>query len=466
MTLTISSCRGVVCLTLGEQAREVVSCLELKAVLSREQYQALEDLPFKKIAERTIEGKNVPAFCVSKEASTEGFQLRIECAFFAGVDWVIPGGLSIRVLPKLTAKQVVDMPTMLATALSASQDISLFKGLLTILPREKPVPDAQDCERLLLFVAAAYLKVVRRIVRKGLQQSFRTEDAVLRYRIKGKLRVSETLLGMRMGDPFARTVCAPQRFDEDSPVNRFLKAVLKRVLTYLTLQVNPFHASRRVFIEEATWLLRAFRNVSDLQAWTERSVPTAVNPVFKDYVAAVNLGRRFMRFLGLGAFRAEDLQSIVPYWIDMAQLFELFVHAGLGRNPAVRCIEYHRNLKVGGIPDYLLEVDASKAPFGCCVADAKYKPVYEMSDAILSDARQVSGYSRLKEVIGWMLAHGFPNGRNIVPCLLIYPNQSNGGDGIDFNKLEPLVYWEGFWKLGIRLPIETSGDSQNPAGQA
>ena len=80
-------------------------------------------------------------------------------------------------------------------------------------------------------------------MRKGLLKSFRTEEEIFRYRVKGKLRVSDTLRKMRFGDPFARAVCSPQSFDDDTPANRFLKLVLRRM--HLVLAARSGTRKRR-----------------------------------------------------------------------------------------------------------------------------------------------------------------------------------------------------------------------------
>ena len=218
-----------------------ISATELKTVLDDASYLHLERHPFGPLPEyeRRVRTDAEPAFTVYKMAADDGFAIQVRASYFIGVDWVIPGAVSILVLPKV---ERLDMPAMLKRVLGVADAVKEFDGLLSVRHWEKPIPDAEDCDRFLLFVAAAFLKITQRIVRKGLLKSFRTEEEIFRYRVKGKLRVSDTLRKMRFGDPFARAVCSPQSFDDDTPANRFLKLVLRRMHSVLAARSKALGA--------------------------------------------------------------------------------------------------------------------------------------------------------------------------------------------------------------------------------
>lgn len=444
----------MICLTTQEhKTTEPISAMELRAVLDDAAYQRLEKYPCGSLPEyeRRIRTDAQPAFSVLKVAAGDSFAVRVQASYFVGVDWVFPGAVSIRVLPKV---EQIDMPVMLERVLEVDETVKEFDGLLSIRQREKPIPDAEDCDRFLLFVAAAFLKITRRIVRKGLLKSFRTEEEIFRYRVKGKLHVSNTLRKMRFGDPFARAVCSPQSFDADTPANRFLKLVLRRMYTVLATRAKALGSVGRTLADEAARLLRAFGEVNDIRTWRSSEAPPVVNPIFTEYTAAFQLGRKFLLLEGIGAFEKTEHEPrrILPYWIDMAQLFELYVLADLRGNAAVRDAQYHQHFKPGGIPDFLVALQGHELPFKCCVADAKYKPNYADDELYMDDARQLSGYGRVKKVIDWMSARGHSDRKHIVPCLIIHPDQSSENKHIDFSKLKRLKHWEDFWKIGIQIP--------------
>ena len=437
-----------------------ISAKELRAVLDDTAYRRIEAHPCGLLFEKKLKPNAEPAFTVSKVQDGADFWLRVDCAYFIGIDWVFENAVSIRVVPKVSD---VDAPAILERVLGVAESVKELEGLLCVDLNGKPVPEAHDCNRLLLFIAAAFLKIVQRIVRKGLLKTFRTEETTYRYRVKGRLRVSETLRQMRTSDPFARTACSPQRFDADSPANRFLKLVLRRMNSVLSAQTMALGSAERLFAGESARLLRAFGEVGDLSTWHKGAALPSVNPIFSEYVAALKLGRKFLMLEGLGAFEPhpnKEPQRVVPYWIDMAQLFELYVLAALRENALTEDVRYHRTFKVGGQPDFLLTLGGTEAPFTCCVADAKYKSKYAEKELDLDDARQLAGYGRLKSVIDWATERGRGERNHIIPCLIIYPNAAAQSEQIDFSKLEALKHWEDFWKVGLRLPTFPSvGDA-------
>ena len=430
-----------------------INAMELRAVLDDATYRRLEKYPCGSLPEyeRRIRAGAEPAFSLHKVAAGDSFAVQVQASYFVGVDWVFPDAVSIRVLPKV---ERIDMPAMLKRVLEVADAVKELDGLLCVRQREKPIPDAEDCDRFLLFVAAAFLKISRRIVRKGLLKSFRTEEEIFRYRVKGKFRVSDTLRKMRFGDPFARSVCSPQSFDADTPANRFLKLVLRRMHAVLAARAKALGSVGRILADEAARLLRAFDVVSDIRTWRSSETTPVVNPLFTEYTAALQLGRKFLLHKGIGAFEKAEREPrrILPYWIDMAQLFELYVLADLRGNAAVRDVQYHRLFKPGGEPDFLVDLQGPEIPFKCCVADAKYKPKYVDDELYKDDARQLSGYGRVTKVIDWMSTRGHSNRKHIIPCLIIHPDQSSEDKHVDFSKLRPLKHWEDFWKIGIQIP--------------
>lgn len=428
-----------------------ISAEVLRAVLDDATYRRIAEQDFGKIFERMVKLNAEPAFTVIKIRAGESFVLQVQCSYFVGVDWVFRDAISIQVLPKI---EDLDMPVILERVISTVDAIKEFDDLITIQHGKKPIPGAQDCDRFLLFIAAAFLQITRRIVRKGLLNTFRTEEVILQYRVKGRLRVSDTLRQMRLGDPFARAICSPQRFDADSQANRFLKFILRRMHALLSTHSKALGSSGRILTSEAARLLRAFGEVSDTRTWRQGEAVPVVNPLYSEYDAAFKFGRKFLLQEGIGAFKKSNQDSgrIVPYWIDMSQLFELYVFADLLGNKSVRDILYHRNFRPGGQPDFLIHLQGAGLPFKCCVADTKYKPRYMDQELNLNDARQVAGYGRLRKVVEWMFERGLSHHKHIVPCLIVHPDHSSKNKHVDFTKLQSLQHWEDFWKIGISLP--------------
>ncbi len=88
------------------------------------------------------------------------------------------------------------------------------------------------------------------------------------------------------------------------------------------------------------------------------------------------------------------------------------------------------------------------------VIDAKYKPRY-LYTAVLEDARQLSGYSRMHKVYDDLKY----SKDKIIDCLIIYPNQGSNND--DLSNFDTLIKdpnssireYVNFFKIGIKLPV-------------
>ena len=64
------------------------------------------------------------------------------------------------------------MPAMLKRVLGVADAVKEFDGLLSVRHWEKPIPDAEDCDRFLLFVAAAFLKITSALCAKVCSSPF------------------------------------------------------------------------------------------------------------------------------------------------------------------------------------------------------------------------------------------------------------------------------------------------------
>lgn len=85
------------------------------------------------------------------------------------------------------------------------------------------------------------------------------------------------------------------------------------------------------------------------------------------------------------------------------------------------------------------------------VIDTKYKPSYVDYAISKKDARQLSGYSRLKKVRKDLEV----SKNELVKCLVIYSNphtEETTSSTLNFDVLEEDGNYEGFYKLGVSLP--------------
>jgi len=132
----------------------------------------------------------------------------------------------------------------------------------------------------------------------------------------------------------------------------------------------------------------------------------------------------------------------------MTKLFELYVFKKLREEFSVRKeIIYHKKFQ-GLEPDYLLNSNTRGVKM---IIDAKYKPKYKENNIYLNDARQLSGYARLKSIYKEL---GLEGNNELIDCLIVYSDQSLEDKPFReslINKVEDNKYLRLF-KVGIKLP--------------
>lgn len=381
--------------------------------------------------------------------------IKISTTYFVGVDWLIPGILAIRVIPKLDNKLYqIDILKMLQQALLGAQSTPEIEDLLTIHLRQRSIDDSNNTPELLLFLITEFLHICTNIVQKGLRNDFYSKTEQLRYKVKGKILLSRTIANLRPGTESTFT-CETQNFGIDIPINRFLKHVLKTCIDYLENQCS-------LQFDELICLARkslpAFSMVGD-EIDIKKIKPIKSNPIFRDYKTAVDIGKKILSTESIGYNKTK--KTTPPYWINMAKLFELYVLGKLRSSPSnIFRIEYQKHINYQ-IPDFLCQ--SNNTIFDCFIADAKYKPKYSEISILMTDARQLAGYARLVGVMKLFSRWGKTGDPLKIPCLIIYSNQSSGNGGpLDLTKAEKIPAYSDFYKIGIKLPereIKTTNDA-------
>lgn len=137
-----------------------------------------------------------------------------------------------------------------------------------------------------------------------------------------------------------------------------------------------------------------------------------------------------------------------PFWINMPQLFELYVYSKMIEHN----IEFKKEIQFqfstyGNALDILVS-----HPEYQMVIDAKYKLKYQ-NGHLHQDIRQVAGYARLNKVRTELK---IKDDRNI-PCLIIYPDMVNGVDDFSLinirNSKRSIKAYYNVYKLGVKLPV-------------
>lgn len=389
----------------------------------------------------------LPCFSISR--NEDKFTLKTN--YFIGVDWIEKNNSAVYVAPKLNTKnsedvlveslKEIDYLKMLFNCLEHS-DVSKVIDELFIIKWDEPeiiIHQKQDLLTPLLVVE--FLGILKTIVRKGLKKSYYKVERNLNGRIKGKVLVGKTIKNNILKNKNLNTICAFEEFGLNNKENKLLKKALLFVKQYLPSYSNIYTNN---FLEDVlNYITPAFEEVSSKIELNEIKT-LKHNAFYKEYEKAIELAQLILKRFGYNISNIEKQEiSTPPFWIDMSNLFELYV-LGLLKDRFQNQVKYHFT-HYGNELDFILKSDSYKI-----VIDAKYKPKYSRRKDD-TDIRQVSGYARLKKVYKF-LEKTYPDS---IDCLIIYPDQENGFTNLENVQLlkNRIASYFGVYKVGVKLPI-------------
>lgn len=368
--------------------------------------------------------------------------------YFVGVDWLVPEKAAIYIEPKLNDTRQVDFLGMLLQSLEASENLEHLEGLFHV-EYDQPwiqIPESKDWLSPLLIVQ--FLKLVQKIVQKGLKKSYYRVTENLNSRVKGKILVSRQIKENLVKNRLTKTVCNYQEYGVNTVENQFLKLVLAFVTSYISQKRHVFNPAQNIALQHMLHYCQpAFEQVDILKDKHQR-FQVNKNVFYKEYEQALKIGGYLLKRYSFNINKISQTHAATPpFWVDMSKVFELYVFGQLKKLfPAPDSVTYHDKYRGGKETDILLRDDGHK-----CVIDCKYKPQYQDHSPSLDDKRQLAGYTRLKRVYDKL---GVPY-HEIVKGLIIYSHQSCE----DTIKKENILNAETrigeyveFYKLGVSLP--------------
>ena len=436
---------------------------ELPTTASRQLHEAIESLCGKETYQQYACGKSSdqndpPALRIQAKKQGEKVGLIVETSDFVGFSWVIPGLLGVRVDPKLNDEtRRIDTLCMLRNALLERVNLEHLYGLVEIKFNTPPLADMKDSEGLGLFLAAMYLSLLEKIARKGLRMQFYVKEEVFSRKIKGKIIFSPTVASRRTPRLSHRLHCRYQEFSVDSLENRILKCALRVLMRFLQQSIHLQKESEELF-KKACPLLRAFELVSDVSVNVNEigQISRSMNPVFRDHSVALGLAEKILRMESIGWNDTSKKGAIPEHWIYMPKLFELYVYSKLRASLPPNTVIHYQFERRWQYLDFLCCLKHNMtppAPPRFFIADAKYKPRYAKGNSgMVNDLRQLSGYARISGVLDEFQRQGWENRNLILPCLIIYSDQNLESEELDWARLKPILGWEAFFKIGLRLP--------------
>ncbi|WP_316851592.1 5-methylcytosine restriction system specificity protein McrC [Pedobacter agri] len=377
-------------------------------------------------------------------------------SYFVGVHWLIENHLPVFIEPKFDVKgkdYLLDYNRMLLSAFQHSDSLAHLSELLHVDFEQSPILIKQQDDLLSPLLIAQYLQVLKRLVRKGLRNSYYRVSENLHGKVKGKILVAQTMRENHLRNKFLDSKCSYEVFGPDSLENRILKKALSFSIHSLeglkTVQTGLGELESIIrYVKPAFFAVGDQVDSSSIKAFRS-------NALFNEYSEALRLAGLILKRFGYSINKTTTQQvQTPPFWIDMSKLFELHLLSQLKKIfPEKQEVRYQENVNKR-ILDYLLCSKDGKIKM---VIDAKYKDYSEKSSLDIEDIRQVSAYARMTGVykrLG-LMENGQPLNQTI-DCLIVYPDLENGLEEITRKNIHDDLKSTSYFKLytlGLKLPI-------------
>ena len=339
----------------------------------------------------------------------------------------------------------IDFMKMFSKCLSYSSIIKDFDKIYSI-NFEEPAIDYKAnklIKGLDALTSIHFLRMLELELHNGLKRNFIRKEENLNSKIKGKIDFSNHINKNIMTARNDRVYCSYFDYDINCLENRILKKALKICYSNIGSIYNSFSC------------MSFFAEVSDELHFHELH-NIKLNPLYKKYKLLIKLA---INIIKLKRYKDSSKENYAPpFYIDMSLLFEKYVYALLMDSLKYKAeILYQSSfLHKAFILDFIIKGNECNY-----IADTKYKRIYndnftekDKIKNIISDIRQLSGYSRIKKVVEhFKNDKEYSNSDNYVPnCLIIYPSDDSNNININFNQIEEISYFVKFYKLGIYLP--------------
>lgn len=403
----------------------VGSNIEIPEVLFRKEHNGLDS--------------SMPCFTFKMKEEDEN-NYSFKAGYFIGVDWVEPNTTALYIAPKLNKQEKeIDFIAMLFSSLRHSEIAKEINELFEVKWDDPVIEIEQKQDLLTPFLVVEFLALLKLIVRKGLKKSYYPVEKNLNSRVKGKIQVGKTIKHNLVQNKNLHTYCSYDEFGLDNKENRLLKKALSFVKRYLPKYTK---LTNNIELQNTfNFINPAFHSVSDVIELNEIK-QSKKNAFYKEYEPAIRLAKLILKRFGYNISNTvKDKVQTPPFWIDMSKLFELYV-LGLLKDRFQNQVQFQCRFN-GNEIDYLLKDNYNM------VIDAKYKSIY-IHGMHNEDIRQLSGYARLEKVYEYL---GIDK-KNIIDCLIIYPDQDNGHDklnDVDLKAVE-IDHYFNIYKVGLKLP--------------
>jgi len=433
---------------------------------------SLLDVDFEKYSLITSKAFNTSSYRFLFEKKENTYEIKAD--YCIGIDWLGNTGKYIYVEPKINNINIqcfkqeldnednslsieksqflnkpyeLDYLKMLLQVTSVTESNLEVKDLVQIDWDTQQIAIEQKDDKLTPFLIIRFLQTLKVIAKKGLKKSYYKVRENLNNRVKGKIVVRQHIKQNVFKNKLTTTYCEYQVFGEDHSENRFLKKVLKFVISYVENNKILLAHNYNLIQQTIGYCRPIFDLISDDLKETELK-HIKYNPFYREYKDALQIGNHILKRFAYNITQtSEQKLTTPPFWIDMPRLFELYIFNKMIEQNNSSKKEIHYQLSTYG---NALDILVSHVDFQM-VIDAKYKLHYN-NGHLHQDIRQVAGYARLNKVREKLK---ITDDRNI-DCLIIYPDMENGEtdlslENINLKKQEIKAYHK-VYKLGVKLP--------------
>jgi 5-methylcytosine-specific restriction enzyme subunit McrC len=366
--------------------------------------------------------------------------------YYIGTDWLIKNDVAVYVEPKLNDEvQQTDYLKMLFSCLRHS-DVAIHSNNIYEIKFEDPFIEIEQKQDILTpLLVVQFLQLLKTIVRKGLKKSYYKVEYNLNSKIKGKVKVAQTIKQNIIRNKPANTFCQFDEFGFNNIENR----ILKRTLIFVQKYISFFPDYSKMVLPVVNYCLPAFREIDEnIDLKTLKGITH--NIFYKEYKEALHISSLILKRFGYNIkeidLHKNKIVKVPPFWIDMPKLFELYV-LGMLKD------KYFNNIKFQiqgtfGQPDFVFVTDNEKI-----IIDTKYKRKYQHEKYQAEDIRQLSGYARDTGILSKLGCISTEDQNKVIDCLIIYPDQTASEKLADDLKEKPIIGFTRFYKMAIKLPI-------------
>ncbi len=321
----------------------------------------------------------------------------------------------------------------------------------------------EDFSDFLIFIVLYYMDVLYKLLRRGLQRSYKKHRENLRGRIRGRVLVGATVVENWPRGKKHYAYCEYNEWTEDILENRILKAAFLKGIGFLRRQ--------GIDDERIGYIGLYFERVSTTRIYPQDFRLTNVQRIRRDYKEALKIAKIILKQLGYDPeveIKEKTINTVMPHWINMNELFERYVEVKIRNGEIFKDYDVYpgykdRNIEteIGPLrPDFVLvKKDGSEY----IIADAKYKKEYNEEDGwIKEDLAQLSLYGRIrwKKIKKW-IGDNFGEkdkfkDKEEPEVYIIYPLNNNSecrwGIAGSFRDI---------YKIGVRVPTKDSQKHPN-----